>query len=367
MIPFLYLRWLPVCLLIFCGFSARAASIFLERKTLTADDFSIEYTAGDEDLARAFLVRLSETAPQASLANAAQPLLSLDSLRAERVVLLAAIGRHLAVETPDTAMEKVFADNLEFQCKLQVVAKAMRHFQLWRGQDLKARLKAGQLIPNVVRTRTGFEFKFASGPTTAPLTILWPIVITNRDTEKGEALITKKVREATALGGVSPSTRAVGRPSAVFFILHETAEMTIISHHLRSKDRRWFCDGVANYVTWKVIEERVGPVAARQYYDLQADLAEYAGVRDRIDLARWPAAENQGKLSAAMDRLDKASYPFATEVIAKVCARHGPDLLPKLFTEVDQTPFEKRTIGTVYRAFEKLTNEDLRSYFPERT
>lgn len=364
--PRLFLRGLPACLLIFCGLSARAADTFPERKTLTTGDYSIEYTVGNEDFARALLVRLSETAPQASSAEAAQPLLSLDSLRAERVALLGAIGRHLAIETPDPAMEKAFAEHLEFQCKIQALVMAMRHFQLWRAPDLTARLKAGQSIPDVVRTRAGFEFKLNSGGTTAPSIILWPIVITNRDTETGETLIGKKVREAMALGGLSPSMKTAGGASGVFFVLHETVELTILSHHFRSKDRRWFCDGVANYVAWKVIEERVGPEAARQYYDLQADLAQYADVRDRVDLARWPAAENKRKPDEAGDRLNGARYAVATEVIAKVCAKHGPDLLPKLFAEVDQTPYEKRTIKTVYRAYTKLTHEDLHGYFPSR-
>jgi hypothetical protein len=218
----------------------------------------------------------------------------------------------------------------------------------------------------MVRTPDGFKFNFDDVNPADLSTIVWPIAITSRDTETGEALISKKVREVPAIGDLYQSMIAAIPGRDVFLVLHETTEMTIISHHLNSKDRRWFCDGVANYVAWKVIEERVGPDAARQYYDLQADLALYADVKDRIDLVRWPAAENQGKLDGDAERMNKASYPFATEVIARICAKHGPDLLPKLFAEVDQTPYKKRNIETVYRAFKKLTREDLRSYLPNR-
>jgi hypothetical protein len=250
-----------------------------------------------------------------------------------------------------------------------MAAAAPRRFQLWRSPDLKARLDAGQSIQGFIGTRDGFQLRFEAtedGTGSVP-DVLWPVVNNSSDTETGDALVSRKVAEFYRVRDMFRQMAGAPEIRGVFIILHETVEMTIFSHHLHGKDRRWFCDGVANYVAWKVIEERIGPEAARQYYDLQADLAQYVDVRNRVDLTRWPAVENQGKLSAAKDLLDKACYPFATEVIARVCAKHGPDLLPKLFAEVDQTPFEKRTINTVYRAYKKLTKEDLQSYFPNRT
>ena len=65
--------------------------------------------------------------------------------------------------------------------------------------------------------------------------------------------------------------------------------------------------------------------------------------------------------------LNTANYAFATKVIADVCAKHGDGLLPKLFKEVGVTPKEKATIDTVYKAFKRLTREDLRSYLPKPT
>jgi hypothetical protein len=371
--PLLFLRGLPACLLLLCGLSVRAAGIFPERKTLTVGDYSVEYTVGDEDFARAFLGRFqTTTSPAAPPAGPGVPL-GLDMIRAEKPAILATICRYLALKEPDAAMRDTFDRFLDLESTLtrrmqSMAAAAPRRFQLWRSPDLKARLDAGQSIQGFIGTRDGFQLRFeATEDGTGSVTdVLWPVVINNSDTETGDALVSRKVAEFYRVRDMFRQMAGAPEVRGVFIVLHETVEMTIFSHHLHSKDRRWFCDGVANYVAWKVIEERVGLEAARQYYDLQADLAQYADVRDRVDLARWPAAENKRKPDEAGDRLNGARYAVATEVIAKVCAKHGPDLLPKLFAEVDQTPYEKRTIKTVYRAYTKLTHEDLHGYFPSR-
>jgi hypothetical protein len=150
----------------------------------------------------------------------------------------------------------------------------------------------------------------------------------------------------------------------VFTVLHEATESGIVWHYLGSKDRRWFCDGIANYVAWKVIEAELGPEEARGYYDLSAELKKFANEAASIDLAAWPAAENLKQANYA-ENLNTANYAFATKVIADVCAKHGDSILPKLFTEIGKTPYEKATMDTVYRAFKKLTREDLRSYLPK--
>lgn len=349
-----------------------AATSFPERKTLTMGEYSIQYTVGDEDLARAFLTRLRELPPRAAPRPIPQPPLPLDALKSEKPSLLAAICRYLALKGPDAAMDKAFDEQVQLQIELRALVEKMaaakpRRFQLWRSPDLKARLDAGESIPGMVRTPDGFRFNLDTTDLADLSTLAWPVPITSRDTETGEALVSRKVGEVPAIGDLYQSMIAAIPGHGVFLVIHEITEMTIISHHLKSKDRRWYCDGVANYIAWKVIEERVGPDAARLYYDLQADLAQYSDVKGRIDLVRWPAVEDQGKLDESGKRLNAASYAFATEVIARVCAKHGADLLPRLFAEIDRTPYERRTIKTVFRAFKKLTGEDLRSYLPARS
>ncbi len=151
----------------------------------------------------------------------------------------------------------------------------------------------------------------------------------------------------------------------VYTVLHEATEAGVCSHYLTSKDRRWFCDGVANYVAWRIIEREVGKQEVLAYYDLEAELKKYRGESARIDLAAWPATEDLAKTGYAED-LNTANYAFATKVIADICARYkgGDDLLPKLFEEIGKTPREKATMETVYKAYRKLTRGDLRTYLP---
>jgi hypothetical protein len=71
-------------------------------------------------------------------------------------------------------------------------------------------------------------------------------------------------------------------------------------------------------------------------------------------------------MTALQERLNKAHYPFAMQVIVKASSKHGDDLLPRLFREIQRVPPEGRNMKTVYRAYRRLTGEDLRRYFPNR-
>jgi len=41
-------------------------------------------------------------------------------------------------------------------------------------------------------------------------------------------------------------------------VIHETTEAGIVDHFLGSADRRWFCEGTANYVAWSLARNRAG-------------------------------------------------------------------------------------------------------------
>ena len=77
-----------------------------------------------------------------------------------------------------------------------------------------------------------------------------------------------------------------------FTVLHEATEATIIEHYLSSADRRWFCEGVANYLAYRTLETLLGAEAARAYYDVNAEVARYAALRPRVDLERWRVKED---------------------------------------------------------------------------
>ena len=75
-------------------------------------------------------------------------------------------------------------------------------------------------------------------------------------------------------------------------------------------------------------------------------------------------AENREQAKYA-ENLNTANYAFATKVIAEACKKQGDGLLPELFAEIGRTKREKTTMDTVFKAYRRLTGENLRSYLPK--
>ncbi len=147
-------------------------------------------------------------------------------------------------------------------------------------------------------------------------------------------------------------------PSHLYILLHETVESGIVDKYLGSDDRRWFCDGVANYVAWAIAREKGGEDFARKIYDLDAALVKAAPFQDRIRLAQWPAVENQmGKEGDSA--LNAAHYAFATRAVFLMHEQAGPDILPRLFTELAKTPRRKASMKTVATIYKKLSGHSL--------
>lgn len=146
--------------------------------------------------------------------------------------------------------------------------------------------------------------------------------------------------------------------SMVSIILHETAEIGLIENLIVSRDRRWLCDGTANYVAWRVTRDLLGADFARQVYDLDTQLRRHAPQQPMINLADWPAAENQPEEQAETE-LNRAHYTFATRAMFLLAERHGENALAQLWTDVARTPISKATAKTFAAAYRKRFKADL--------
>jgi hypothetical protein len=150
----------------------------------------------------------------------------------------------------------------------------------------------------------------------------------------------------------------------VAIILHETAEAGLIENLIGSRDRRWLCDGTANYVAWRVARDLTGPGFAQQVYDLDAQLQRHAAQQPKVDLAAWPAVENQKDGGAGTD-LDHAHYAFATRAMFLLAERHGENALSQLWADVARTPRKKVTAKTFADAYRKRFKADLAKLIAE--
>ncbi|HWA24173.1 MAG TPA: hypothetical protein VG734_00765 [Lacunisphaera sp.] len=158
---------------------------------------------------------------------------------------------------------------------------------------------------------------------------------------------------------IESNTRNYRDPNLVTVILHETAESGLVENVIGSRDRRWLCDGTANYVAWRVARDLMGPEFARQVYDLDAQLRQHAPQQPKIDLAAWSAVE-RGKKHELETGLNRAHYAFATRAMFLLTARHGDDAVAQLWSDVARTPRKKVSAKTFAEALRKRFNGDIR-------
>jgi len=173
-------------------------------------------------------------------------------------------------------------------------------------------------------------------------------------TELAEAVWSHGVAAFLDEMGKSIQDQPPADPTMAWLVLHETTEIGIVDHYYRGKDRRWFCDGVANYVPWRVVRDRHGAAAAQSVYDIRAQLGQYADLAAEADLRRWPASESQ-TAEDHESRLNRARYAFATQAVFLMNAKAGEDVLPRLFAEIGRTKPEKVSMQTVEKAWQKIS------------
>lgn len=189
-----------------------------------------------------------------------------------------------------------------------------------------------------------------------------PVVISSEQETLPPVEIAAKLAEVVA-GFLKTPQQPEGRPiqtpaALAYLILHETTETGIVDRYLGSSDRRWLCEGAANYAAWKIARDRAGDAFARQLIDVPAQLAQFAALRDKVDLRGWPAAEHQ-KREDAETPMTRAHYAFATRAVMLMVERHGDDVLPRLFQEIGRTPRPRANMRTVEQAYRKVAGENL--------
>lgn len=183
--------------------------------------------------------------------------------------------------------------------------------------------------------------RLADEPPTALATKLW---------EDGDPSIRAMLEHLAQLPDQMPRSD----PQLVAMVLHETTEVGVVDRYMRGPDRRWFCDGVANYVTWRVVRDLHGPDRANAVYNLPEQLAMHAALREQADLRKWPAAEKQSD-NEERTPLNRARYAFATHAVFLLNDRAGEDILPRLFREIGKTNAKKVSFKTVEKAWRKMT------------
>jgi hypothetical protein len=194
------------------------------------------------------------------------------------------------------------------------------------------------------------------------ISVEWPVILSEKNASKSPAEtaddLVKMFREFTEKTG--HTVNGYRDANLAMVVLHETVEVGIVERYIGSADRRWLCDGAANYVAWKIARDRAGAEFARQVYNLDGQLIQSAAYQKKINLWKWPAVERQREEDRETS-LTQAHYVFATRALFLLAQAHGEDALPKLFQEIGRIPRAKASMKTVVKAYRKITGANLES------
>jgi hypothetical protein len=152
---------------------------------------------------------------------------------------------------------------------------------------------------------------------------------------------------------------------AWFLVAHEVTEWAVVNTVIKSADRRWFCDGLANWVAMQDVDRRFGPGKGAEAFAKSYNATEMRKQAAKVDLLAWPTAEDvENRLRPEVEDA-LAHYYFATLVMTKACEGRGADFVKKWLDEIRQTPLNRANAGTVLAAYRKLTGQDLKSIMGE--
>ena len=152
---------------------------------------------------------------------------------------------------------------------------------------------------------------------------------------------------------------------AWFLVAHEVTEFAIVNTVIKSADRRWFCDGLANWVAMQDVDRRFGPGKGAEAFAKNYPAAELRKQAAKVDLLAWPTEEDVKNGSRPNVENVPAYYYFATLVMQKACEDRGPEFIKQWLDEVRKTPLNRANTGTILAAYRKLTGRDLKSIMSE--
>lgn len=219
-------------------------------------------------------------------------------------------------------------------------------------------------IESTEQVTEGFESDFE---------FVWPIIL---DLDANE-VTAEKIREQaseffddeTEVASEAPPSldfedlRLLGPEQVFFFAVHETVELQLIQTVISSNGRRWFCDGLANWIAIQECERRYGKGRGIEIFESMFPPDNYQPDADQVNLFAWPAVENL----PSNPKYEHAHYYFATLALLAACEDQEPNFMKNWLTEIRKTPWKRTNNSHLLTAYEKLTGKDLRKIVEDVT
>lgn len=281
--------------------------------------------------------------------------------------ILKFLTSQLGLNEPTDAMKQMITriPANEFE-KMISSLPSVKNIRIWDVDAVKAQLTKGEAIPGlqldpatgqVTKTlafRMGFTNADGDSRTIGDVEDVGtvPLLIKSKDSKEAFA---EAIRQLDDVNMLYDSFT----PQLMGGSIHEAAEMGVITGlNLTHPYRRWFCDGLANYLAGLCLKNYVSNEAS------QAFLANYSPARfehmkDLVDLRYWRGGEcddfSPGKWSKDAEN---AAYAFATAELTGLADRHGANVIPAICKEIAKS--KQPTDGTVLDAIQTVTKEDFR-------
>ncbi len=273
---------------------------------------------------------------------------------------LALIAYNLGLNEPSEGMTNIFDTFVRIQATMVPQISAI---DIYYYEDLKKKLKNGVKIdalsynPTTDKIDLKLSFSITDEKITQKFQRL-PVIL------KAETLndLQSRMREFNKMVEGLKRFREGQSPLSPYFVtLHETVESEIVFSMIKSPDRRWFADGMANAISLLVMQARNPEKNLENllsiYYPAPANLAE---ILDSIDLESWEASENETR-----EYPQNAYYHLATLAVLEMIKENGKEFIPKLFRELRSYDYETIDMKIIYEIFQKQTGNDMIRYIPK--
>ena len=169
------------------------------------------------------------------------------------------------------------------------------------------------------------------------------------------------------VGGLG--SRILDERQSFLVIIHEVVETGLIREVISSKNRRWFCDGMANLIALRHSDRRFGEGSGLETLNTMYDVENIESLAAQVDLLDWQAAENDANNPSIAEAkgLTAAYYYYATKALLAATEGRGEDFPAKWIAEIKKTNWNRTNARTAIDAYQKLTGEDLEKIVREVT
>ena len=303
-------------------------------------------------------------------ADPSNPVAGAVAAKEHQDAALMLLAQSLSLEAPGKHMTKAYNKIADGFAHVLRCLPNPQHVRIWKIDEFKTFAGSGKVLIGWNVDVEGDKIEFKLDTTSEEKVVIPdPMPILVDPSAPTSETITKAVERIRKLQDLKQQLPTFG------LLLHEVAEVGIVKDvGVGGSRRRWFADGVANYLAWVALKEFATPAEAEAFLSAYAT-APYSDLEDNVELGSWLAMEAAPKPRTTKDkRLEDARYAFATREIFELFDRNGDDVIPRIFAELSKTTdvvslklrpsitsTKTHDIDTVLDAIQSVTGEDFRA------